>query len=147
MTHCPDITKIILLDVCHSGSRFRTLGIRISTRRGSGKSSSLVYETSNPRDKHVRELFSVSLQLSTMHFSKYLLSLGTKLVYGRHTSGYYVHHLGRSVGTLAGPRSQPLSLGDAPPTLGESLAGGALLVPSICFFMSLCLLIAPLYLL
>jgi hypothetical protein len=39
-----------------------------------------------------------------------------------------VRHLGRSVGTSAGPRSQPLSLCDAPPTLGESLAGGALLV-------------------
>jgi hypothetical protein len=36
MTHCPDITKIILLDVCHSGYRSRTLGIRISTRRGLG---------------------------------------------------------------------------------------------------------------
>jgi hypothetical protein len=34
MTHFPDITKIILVDVCHSGSRLRTLGIQISTRRG-----------------------------------------------------------------------------------------------------------------
>jgi hypothetical protein len=73
-------------------------------------------------------LITVSLQLATRHFRKYLVALGTNLF-------FWETHLGvfgaspRSFGWhLGGPRSQPLSLCDAPPNLGESLAGGALLV-------------------
>jgi hypothetical protein len=72
-------------------------------------------------------LITVSLQLATRHFGKYLVALGTNLF-------FWETHLGvfsaapRSLGwRLGGPRSQPLSLCDAPPNLGESLAGGALL--------------------
>jgi hypothetical protein len=72
-------------------------------------------------------LITVSLQLATRNFGKYLVALGTNLF-------FLETHLGvfgaspRSFGWhLGGPRSQPLSLCDAPPTLGESLAGGALL--------------------
>jgi hypothetical protein len=72
-------------------------------------------------------LITVSLQLATRHFGKYLVALGTNLF-------FWETHLGvfgaspRSFGWhLGGPRSQPLSLCDAPPNLGESLAGGALL--------------------
>jgi hypothetical protein len=72
-------------------------------------------------------LITVSLQLATRHFGKYLVALGTNLF-------FWEAHLGvfgaspRSFGWhLGGPRSRPLSLCDAPPNLGESLAGGALL--------------------
>jgi hypothetical protein len=44
------VTRV--LGFVHSGFGFPLAG-------GSGKSSSLVYETSNPRDKHVGELFLV----------------------------------------------------------------------------------------
>jgi hypothetical protein len=73
-------------------------------------------------------LITVSLQLATRHFGKYLVALGMNLF-------FWETHLGvfgaspRSFGWhLGGPRSQPLSLCDAPPNLGESLTGGALLV-------------------
>jgi hypothetical protein len=45
------VTRV--LGLVHSGFGFPLAG-------GSGKSSSLVYETSNPRDKHVGELFSAT---------------------------------------------------------------------------------------
>jgi hypothetical protein len=76
-------------------------------------------------------LITVSLQLATRHFGKYLVALGTNLF-------FWETHLGvfgaspRSFGWHLGrPRSQPLSLCDAPPNLGESLAGGALLVAQV----------------
>jgi hypothetical protein len=72
-------------------------------------------------------LIIVSLQLATRHFGKYLVALGTHLFFCKTHLGVFGASP-RSFGWhLGGPQSQPLSLCDAPPTLGESLAGGALL--------------------